>query len=293
MARRRAPDPPSLRPAEMIAARAFRVVVLERLEGATRAAAADGLAQSEVNARARTDGLDDVLERIMATLRVATVTSADEEILIREIERAGLEVNARSLDAFRRQAKALIGIDVIGSSPREATILRDYVESNVSLIKTVPRRHFDRVETIVRDGWRIGRRWESIAAEMITAYGVAESDAIRIAIDQVGKVNAEFARDRQEAAGVDRFVWRTSKDGRVRAKHRQLEGREFSWDEGHPTERIPGWPIRCRCHAEPVFEEEPAEVRERGGFPKHIGFARTSGGPVPRPHRGPAPPRRR
>lgn len=243
--RRQAPQPVSIRPSEAIAVRAVMAIVVEPLREATQEVAQDGLAQAEFDGHARADGLRDVVERLMGRMKVAVYGPAEESILVRELERAGLDVNRRSLETFRRQAKSALGLDVIGSSPNGAEILNDYVDANTSLIKTVPERHLATVERIIRDGWRAGRRWEEISVQLIESTGVLESNAIRIAIDQVGKLNAEFARDRQTAAGVDRFIWRTSQDGRVRAKHRNLQGKQYEWGKGHPTERMPGWPIRC------------------------------------------------
>jgi hypothetical protein len=53
---------------------------------------------------------------------------------------------------------------------------------------------------------------------------------------------------------ASRFVWRTSRDERVRDEHDDLDGESFAW-ESPPAEGIPGEAINCRCSAEPDFSE--------------------------------------
>jgi SPP1 gp7 family putative phage head morphogenesis protein len=73
---------------------------------------------------------------------------------------------------------------------------------------------------------------------------------------------------RQRELGVERFVWRTMGDERVRDEHDELKGETFSYDDppeidGEPT--LPGDDVQCRCYAEPVLddlfddEEDPDE----------------------------------
>jgi SPP1 gp7 family putative phage head morphogenesis protein len=86
---------------------------------------------------------------------------------------------------------------------------------------------------------------------------VAESRAKLIARDQVGKLFGAIQEARQVGLGIDRYTWRTSNDNRVRDTHEKREGESYSWndppgdlsdpgDGGHP-----GFPINCRCWAEP------------------------------------------
>jgi SPP1 gp7 family putative phage head morphogenesis protein len=90
--------------------------------------------------------------------------------------------------------------------------------------------------------------------------GMAERDALRIARDQIGKLNAQFNEERQTQLGVTQFVWRTANDSRVRDSHAHLEGEVFNWSDP-PTDDetgetiIPGSAVQCRCYGEPVFDQ--------------------------------------
>lgn len=83
---------------------------------------------------------------------------------------------------------------------------------------------------------------------------VGESRAALIAVDQIGKFNGIITKLRQEKLGIKSYIWRSVGDERVRVTHKAFNGNKFSWDKGSP-EGHPGQPIRCRCFAEPLFEE--------------------------------------
>ncbi|MEM1151617.1 MAG: phage minor head protein [Pseudomonadota bacterium] len=56
----------------------------------------------------------------------------------------------------------------------------------------------------------------------------------------------------KQEPSTSHYIWRTQRDGKVRPRHAQNEGRVFAWDNppdtGHPGE-APG----CRCTAEPYL----------------------------------------
>jgi SPP1 gp7 family putative phage head morphogenesis protein len=93
-----------------------------------------------------------------------------------------------------------------------------------------------------------------------------QARAALIARDQIGKLNGNINRTRQEAAGLKRYRWRTNMDGRQRPEHSARNGQIFSWDKP-PADGHPGQAVLCRCGAEPVFEEDdfgltPEELAE-------------------------------
>jgi hypothetical protein len=64
-----------------------------------------------------------------------------------------------------------------------------------------------------------------------------------------------------QSVGVERYIWRSVQDSRVRPEHAEYNGNEYGWDDP-PPDGNPGQPVRCRCHAEAVWpdEEVPADV---------------------------------
>ncbi len=58
---------------------------------------------------------------------------------------------------------------------------------------------------------------------------------------------------RQRASGIEKYVWHTMDDDRVRPSHAANDGLTFRWDL-KPATGHPGEDFGCRCWAEPVAE---------------------------------------
>lgn len=161
--------------------------------------------------------------------------------------------------AFTEQVRQAVGVKLptsIGGKGIDR-LVSGFVRENVALIKTVPERYFGKLRELVQDHGESGMRAETMTKEIARRFEVSLSDARRIANDQVGKLYGQINRERQTAAGVTRFIWRTSGDERVRDEHQHLNGESFEWDSP-PAEGIPGEAINCRCGAEADFSEVAA-----------------------------------
>ncbi|MDN2565194.1 minor capsid protein [Aquibium sp. A9E412] len=66
------------------------------------------------------------------------------------------------------------------------------------------------------------------------------------------RINAE----RQQALGVERYIWRSRNDARVRPLHAAHDDGVFFWD-APPEGGHPGEAYNCRCIAEPFVPDEP------------------------------------
>ena len=77
---------------------------------------------------------------------------------------------------------------------------------------------------------------------------------------------------RQQDLGIERYIWRSQDDAKVRDSHAQYDDQVFRWDEP-PAGGRPRQAHSCRCYAEPI---EPASrnditlieyVPTQGGYP--------------------------
>lgn len=150
---------------------------------------------------------------------------------------------------LNRQMRAAVALDVVGSEPWLGAAVEDFVRENVALIKTIPSRYFDEIETLVSREAADGARWETMVKGIEDRYDVSRSRAKIIARDQVGKFYADLNRVRQSDLGISRFVWRTMRDNRVRPEHEELDGQSFTW--GNAPDGGPGEAVLCRCYADP------------------------------------------
>lgn len=183
-------------------------------------------------------------------------------------ERIGDRTSDWQRGELSKQLRARLGVDLPTNDAGLQTKLADFTARNVALIKSVPAEYFADIERVVLEGVREGRRHEQIAKDLTERHSVAESHARLIARDQVGKFHGELNRARQQAAGITRYIWRTSRDNRVREEHEERDGEAFEWSSP-PEDGHPGHAINCRCNADPDVEGL-IESLEGGGGPQTI-----------------------
>lgn len=204
----------------------------------------DDRADSPADVRRRIEGLRISLHR--------GVTADDRlERSVRDFGQRTANFQGSQLQAQIRQA---IGIEVPLTDPQYGARLRNWTTENVGLIKSIPGDMLDEVERLVISGVNSGQRPESLAKLVEERFNVSQSRAALIARDQVGKFYGAVQRARQTNLGIKAYVWRTSRDERVREEHADREGETFQWDDP-PEDGHPGQPINCRCTAEPKLED--------------------------------------
>lgn len=197
-----------------------------------------------------------LMERIAQLARSFGGLQSQAERMASQAARKALgDVDKRLTDSIKRSTR----VDVAGLLTRDGTInnaMQDAIKANIDLIKSIPSQHFERLAQKVDKGFQQGMRSEQLAKLVQEQTGVTKSRAKLIARDQIGKMNSEFSRVRQQGLGITHYQWSTSQDERVRDEHAELDGQTFSWsdppDEGHP-----GHAVQCRCVALPVFNLDP------------------------------------
>lgn len=223
------------------------------------ALAAEGLAPRQDAAEGDVPSFS-IAERRSVAARVEAVVRrvlARRPLLARLQEVADATARA-SRTEWARQMKAALGIDLPDTEPALAPAFKAFRAENVDLITSLAADKVARVREILVDAGA-GTRVEEIARAVRESADATRSRARLIARDQVLKLNAQITQTRHEAAGVTEFVWRTSKDERVREDHRALDGKRFRYDDPPIVDRrrgdraLPGVHFQCRCVAEPVI----------------------------------------
>lgn len=172
-------------------------------------------------------------------------------------QRSADQVDA-SLKAALQKSVSVDITSALSSSPIAAPMERAVV-ANIELIKSIPTKYLEKVKSEVYSGASQGMRWESIAEKVQAAGETTESRAKLIARDQVSKMNGAFNEARQTSLGIEKYIWQTSGDERVRDEHAQNDGKIFSWDDP-PDTGHPGEDIQCRCVALPYFDLDAEEA---------------------------------
>lgn len=207
----------------------------------------------------RTDAwIDDVGKAISEAIRLfgLSMTDAETEKLAASI---ASQVSSFNYKEFDNQMDKALGVNVFISEPWLEDQLKAYTVRNYDLIKSIDEREIARLNQVVTQGFAQGQRWETISDDIEATFDVSGRDADRLARDQVNKMNGELTRLRQTSLGVEKYVWSTAGDERVRDTHRANEGKTFSWDNPPSETGHPGEDINCRCIALPVLTEDVAE----------------------------------
>jgi SPP1 gp7 family putative phage head morphogenesis protein len=182
----------------------------------------------------------------------------------REVLEGAFEmVDKQSADELR--VAGVRTADVVPGLPAKQA---DWIRQNTDLIKAEQdlRR---RVERVIADPLNEGRSVKDIAKLLQEQAGYSKSRAELTARDQTLKLHGQIQQERQERAGVTRYVWTTSQDERVRPDHAELDGTVQAWDDPPVVDQRtgrrghPGFDYQCRCTAVPVLDEDV----EAGGAP--------------------------
>lgn len=164
-------------------------------------------------------------------------------------------------DRLKAAIKSSVGVDISPVLTQSGPILdalRAATKDNIDLIKSIPEQYFEKLGDAVGKNMERGMRFEDLAKEIERIGDVTESRAKLIARDQTSKMNGAFNQARQTSLGIDRYVWQTSGDERVRPEHDANDGEIFRWDSP-PATGHPGHDVNCRCVATPYFDLDKEE----------------------------------
>lgn len=217
-------------------------------EGLMRADAADDVPAFSIGKRrtlaARIEG---VVKRVIR-----------KRAFVAKLQEVAAATASASREAWQRQVKAALGVDLPAAEPELAARFKDFRDENLSLITSLAEDKVSRVREILVDAGA-GTRVEEIAKSIREMGDVTRSRAELIARDQVLKLNADVTEARHKAAGVSEYIWRSSRDERTRKAHKDLEGTRHGYDDPPIVDprtgrrAHPGGDYQCRCIAEPVI----------------------------------------
>lgn len=186
------------------------------------------------------------------------VQKVNKKAYINKSKDLGLELHRQLLDPKHLRAEALI-----------AHALQ---AEQVALIKSIPLEAGQRAQKIAYEAALHGTRAEpnedtikELQKQLGLSTEVAVSRAQLIAVTETARANASINQARAMSVGSGQYRWHNSGDEAVRPSHRKYKGKRlqgmiFSWDDpptlddgmtGHP-----GTFPRCRCFAEPIFNDE-------------------------------------
>lgn len=193
------------------------------------------------------------------------------------IEKVGKSTKNIAYREWKKIVKITLGINLMDdyyNGEFYSLMLKQWADENISRIKTIPNDVLGELESLIFDSYTNGVPIRKLQEIIQNKYNVTKQHAQTIARDQIASLNANITKAQQTDAGVKRYKWSISNDGRVRECHKALNGKIFSWDD--PPEMWytsksrgkimtgrrchPGEDIKCRCVAIPVFDFETIDV---------------------------------
>jgi len=202
----------------------------------------------------RFDSADDDLRVILQGISIEFSRNLTQNEIKRIAQRRGIEVSEYNRIQNKKVFKRLLEVDVYQSEPWLTSALESFANENAALITTLSDKHINDVRNVVVNGFRDGVAGEELASRIRNKINKKTRANYRlIARDQVSKLNGQLSELRQRDVGVTEYVWRTSRDEKVRHNHRSKEGVTFQWDKPPSDTGHPGADFQCRCYPEPVL----------------------------------------
>jgi SPP1 gp7 family putative phage head morphogenesis protein len=152
-----------------------------------------------------------------------------------------------------QQVRAAMSVNVLTPESGLVEELAVWEADNIALIQSIPEQYLPQLRNRIVTAVRKGENYTSLMQEIRESFNVPEWRARLIARDQIGKLNGQLTRIRQNELGITDYLWRGMLDSRERPAHVEREGKQFSYTKP-PDDGNPGEPIQCRCYPEPVID---------------------------------------
>lgn len=200
----------------------------------------------------------------------------------------GFDVSEFNQTQWKKFTKTLIGVEFVMTEPWEIEVIRAWAEDNFVLIKSLTQEYIKKVNVLASNAVTTGRTSQYIFKELKKLNTNMKDSRLKlIARDQVGKLNGQFVQRRMNDAGIDKYIWLTMGDEKVRGNpggryrnaipsHYIMSGKICRWDNsnvysedqgktwkkrtGKMPKAHPGQEIRCRCSALPFMDDIIKEV---------------------------------
>lgn len=229
------------------------------------------LADAEKNGQRHDDigSFLSALFNLFAHLAADLEADMDSFSLTKRLEAMANLTQKLSIRDWKRQVKATLGIDLMDdyyTGELFKDLMKQWIDDNVDLIKTIPKDSLGKMRETVFDGYRNGVSTTDIVKKIQSIYGMDRRHAQLIARDQIAKLNGQITRIQQEDAGVTEYIWSTSEDSRVRESHAALNNKRFKWSDPPVVDALtgrrchPGEDYQCRCCALAVFDLDTVDL---------------------------------
>lgn len=143
-------------------------------------------------------------------------------------------------------------------------LMDQWINENVGLIQSMPLNAAKKVQKLVLENLKTGQYRSSGLVEQIMKIGhVSRNRAKTIARTEVSKMSSGLTKARSEYAQIGYYIWKTSKDLRVRSSHSIMNNVLIDWNQPPSPEALKGikshgnyhagCTFNCRCFPRPLL----------------------------------------
>lgn len=233
----------SLRKVTRAIERAVRDIVFPEIESILEQA---GTREDQV----RSDNWSDRIADLFMAARSSLEPEIDEAQM--EMISLGDEVNRHATEEEVMAIRATLGVKPgFFDDEKIGGILGAWKRENLAFITRMSDESIQEMMSSASRAVRSGRPNKEIKSELRKRFSMTENRARRIARTEISQLNAQITRERQKEVGIEKFIWVTAGDERVRDEHEERHGKEYPWNDP-PDGEMPGMPVNCRCTAIPA-----------------------------------------
>ncbi|VDG23676.1 phage head morphogenesis protein [Lactiplantibacillus mudanjiangensis] len=196
--------------------------------------------------------LNAILQPLIITLGAKMLF--DQQVSESDVKKWIAAVGFYNLAQINTQLRAR-GRPTLGPEINTAEIQQSKWEEEAIYLKSLDSDLLNNLRAAVIRGINNGANSKQIEQALMKQFDLAQNRANLIAQNETGSFFAALSKQRYQRTGSSKYVWQTQEDERVRPSHQELDQsvRKYSDDP------FPGEPIRCRCVADPIYEEDEEE----------------------------------
>ena len=222
--------------------------------------------------------LNPFLRDIEAKLERVQSLNAAQQVLKDQVDAvSGLPHGGVPVDTVRQQIALLngyhrariqkaftaaLGVDVrpLLSETAVLSFLSQRIDTNVGLIRTIPKRFHDGLASKMRQQFFDAPFDQNQLMNLVAKEGKSAGYNLRRIIrDQTSKTIGGLTEIRHKQLGIENYEWVTAGDERVRPSHQANGGVVFKWSDPPANTGHPGSDVQCRCVALGVIQTETVE----------------------------------
>ena len=234
----------------------------------------------EIRNDSRMDGLFDLRSKI--SKMIGNVSSAVEKKnkdfdLRARIDRVAVSIKNTALREWKKTIQKTFGLEVDDKHYKDElyiNAIKEWDDAVEARMKGMPEELLQKIREIIETGYEKGDSPTIIKVRVQNTINAMKRKAALNAQAHVSILNSECTKTNQKDAGVEKYMWKSMRDSKVRPCHRELDGKVLSWDD--PPEmwydtksrgRVytgrhcgPGEDYNCRCTAVPIFPKETLNI---------------------------------